>query len=225
MQIEREFAHMVKLTPEELAAMLESAPAVASSGPFDAHQSEPEYAAAPPFPDEAYEYSDPSEPWEPAPAAFKAGGRTGGRQQRSRAVTPMAKRLLRLLLAHPQLVDHLGDQQLEILEQSPHLVLVRDLIALAHTSGARHVGALLQAADPAGELAQVLNSLSTELLEQDDLPEPLAEWNDAMHRIELEAIKAEQSELIASGLSDEASRQRYQKLTRRLALLSNTSAH
>src|SRR5690606_7088171 len=103
------------------------------------------------------------------------------------------------------------------------LVLVRDLIALAHTSGARHVGALLQAADPAEELAQVLNSLSTELLEQDDLPDPLAEWNDALHRIELDAIKTEQSELIAGGLEDEASRQRYQKLTRRLALLNSVS--
>src|SRR5690606_22858855 len=106
----------------------------------------------------------------------------------------------------------------------PHLVLVRDLIALAHTSGARHVGALLQAADPAQELAQVLNSLSTELLEQDDLPEPLAERNDVLHRIELDAIKAEQSELIAGGLRDEASRRRYQELTRRLALLNNASA-
>src|SRR3546814_17986727 len=62
--------------------------------------------------------------------------------------TPMAKRLLRLLLAHPELVSSLGDQQLEILEHGPHLVLVRDLITLANLSGARHAGALLQAADP-----------------------------------------------------------------------------
>lgn len=132
----------------------------------------------------------------------------------------MAKRLLRLLLAHPDLVDKVGDQQLEILEQGPHLILVRELIALAHTSGARHVGALLTAAESESELAHVLDSLSIDLLEQEDLPDPVAEWNDALHRIELESIRAEQSELIAAGLKDEVSRERYQKLTERLRLLS-----
>src|SRR5690606_31663337 len=73
---------------------------------------------------------------------------SGVRRMQQRAVTPMAKRLLRLLLAHPGLVEHVGDQQLEILDNSPHLVLVRDLITLANISGARHAGALLEAAEP-----------------------------------------------------------------------------
>src|SRR5690606_8934716 len=223
MQIEREFARLVKLTPEELAGMLEAAPDAPPLPVHDVRPGEPAYAEPPGFMDVPSASFVPAEPWESTPGEPVRGG--GRPLQRSRAVTPMAKRLLRLLLAHPELVDQLGDQQLEILQQGPHLVLVRDLIALAHTSGARHVGALLQAADPAQELAQVLNSLSTELLDQDDLPDPLAEWNDAMHRIELEAIKAEQSELIAKGLKDEASRQRYQKLPRRLALLNRASAH
>src|SRR5690606_28826175 len=211
MQIEREFARLVKLTPEELAGMLEAAPETPlHAAAHDARQGEPDYAEPPGFMDMPSEGFVQAEPWENPPGEPARGARRT--QQRSRAVTPMAKRLLRLLLAHPELVDRLGDQQLEILEQGPHLVLVRDLIALAHTSGARHVGALLQAADPAQELTQVLNSLSTELLEQEDLPDPWAEWNDALHRIELETIKAEQSELIAGGLRDDASRLRYQEL-------------
>src|SRR3546814_16020997 len=105
----------------------------------------------------------------------------------------MAKRLLRLLLAHPELVAALGDQQLEIVCQSPHLVLVRDLIALINGSGARHVGALLQAADPGTDLEALLLSLSAELLADEDLPDPQAEWNDALHRIAIEAIQTEQS--------------------------------
>ncbi|WP_397473028.1 DNA primase [Pusillimonas sp.] len=224
MQIEREFAQIVKLTPEELASMLKSAPeAPLNVHPDNVYSSRPQDAEGPQFLDGPPDDYEPQEPWEQVSARPSRARTT--RQQRSRAVTPMAKRLLRLLLAHPELVDRLGDQQLEILEQGPHLVLVRDLIALAHTSGARHIGALLQAADPAEELTQVLTSLSTEVLEQDDLPDPLAEWNDALHRIELESIKAEQSELIARGLKDEAARQRYQKLTRRLALLNSASAH
>lgn len=56
----------------------------------------------------------------------------------------MAKRLLRLLIGHPTLVGELGDQQLEILAQSPHLRLVQELIALSNISSARHAGALLR---------------------------------------------------------------------------------
>src|SRR5690606_17152920 len=66
----------------------------------------------------------------------------GGYEGR-RTMPSMAKRLLALLLAHPELVDTMGDQQLEVLDKGPHLGLVRDLIMLAQTSGARHVGALL----------------------------------------------------------------------------------
>lgn len=138
----------------------------------------------------------------------------------ARSVTPMAKRVLRLLFAHPGLVTGLGDQELEILEHGPHMVLVKDLITLINASGAGHAGALLQAAESGSELHEVLQPLARELMGQDDLPDPEAEWSDALRRIELEAIKAEQSDLIASGLTDEASKVRYQELSRRMALIA-----
>ncbi len=239
-QIEREFARLVQLTPDELAQMLAAMPApapVRASGaaePAGVRQAggdtpgfapAAEYHEPPGFMDDDAAGFEPdfSSAYPAAPARGSTPRRGEGGARQSRAVTPMAKRLLRLLLAHPDLVAGMGDQQLEILEQSPHLALVRDLIALANTSGARHVGALLQAAEPESELALLLGSLSSEILAQEDLPDPLAEWNDALHRIELEAIKAEQSALIQAGLADEASRQRYQKLTRRLALLNSAS--
>lgn len=90
-------------------------------------------------------------------------------------------------------------------------------------SGARHAGALLQAAEPGSDLAGVLASLSPELLAQEELPDPRGEWNDALRRIELEAIKAEQSALVQAGLKDVSSQRRYQELTRRLALLHSAS--
>lgn len=138
----------------------------------------------------------------------------------ARAVTPMAKRVLRLLFAHPGLVAGLGDQQLEILEHGPHMVLVKDLITLIHTSAAEHSGALLQAADPDSELHDILLALSAQVIGQDDLPDPQAEWNDALRRIEIDTLKAEQSALIAAGLSTEVARERYKELSRRLALIS-----
>lgn len=247
-QIEREFAKLVQLTPEELAQMIQDLPAAPVSseisesarGDQGSHfggEEPPGFMDGPAFdPGEPHFYPDESDAME-HPAPGRPGGRgpdavrpnaarpsAARRNHKVRTVTPMAKRLLRLLLAHPELVASLGDQQLEILEHGPHLVLVRDLITLANLSGARHAGALLQAADPGSDLQAVLDSLTPELLAQEDLPDPQAEWNDALRRIELEAIKAEQSALVDDGMKDDFSRKRYQELTRRIALLQGASS-
>ena len=249
-QLEREFAQQVRLTPEELSTMLASAPvrgrnSETDAGGYAATASRPT-AYSDDVPDHLvdgpsvwdYDHGGMSFDYEPAPDPMagramgqspssarsqKRTSRTSARAQQ-RAVTPMAKRLLRLLLAHPELVEHLGDQQLEILDHSPHLVLVRDLITLANVSGARHAGALLEAAEQDSELAAVLAPLTTELLGEEDLPDPQTEWNDALRRIELDTIKAEQSALVQGGLHDEASQKRYQELTRQLALLVRAHA-
>ncbi len=229
-QIEREFARLVQLTPEELAAMLAAAPAFKAAltiapqpGEYDSARpnASPQRAGmpGPSLDDEPYFESAPAGELQP---------RSAGRARRGanrHSVMPMAKRLLRLLLAHPALVDNLGDQQLEVLEHGPHLIMVRELLALAHASGARHVGALLQAADPGSDLAEVLSALSIELLSQDDLPDPQTEWNDALCRIEIETLEAEQSSLIKAGLHDDMARKRYQEITGQIKLLRNVSSH
>ncbi|NGM87821.1 DNA primase [Parapusillimonas sp. SGNA-6] len=232
-QIEREFARLVQLTPEELAQILLESGAPAGEAP-DLHGASVEAHVTAPREEPPGFMEGPAFGPDEYPAQAEAdGGRAvvppsrGGAPRRgkpARSVTPLAKRLLRLLLAHPELVSRLGDQQLEILQTGPHLVLVRDLIALASASGARHAGALLQAAEPGSDLEGVLASVSLELLAQEDLPDPVAEWNDALRRIELAAIKAEQSTLIQEGLKDDASRKRYQELTRRIALLNNVNS-
>jgi DNA primase len=140
-----------------------------------------------------------------------------------RPVPTIAKRLLRLVLAHPELVDHMGDQQLEVLDCGPHLGMVRELIVLARASGARHVGALLEAADPESDLATILRGLRAEVLAQEDLPDPKAEWNDALRRIEFDAVRTEMAKLAAAGLSDQSARERYQELSRRLVILKGAS--
>lgn len=259
-QIEREFAQQVRLTPEELESMLArvSRPRFgpqATAGGTEVAASRPGSRSSSPLRAGGIVANRPQSGWD-APEAFESDAeasdadavaayfqdapsahgerqgetaptrvarkRNGGVQKR--AVTPMAKRLMRLLLAHPGLVQRVGDQQLEILEHSPHLLLVRDLITLANASGAQHAGALLQAADPESDLGHVLASLSTDLLSAEDLPDPYAEWTDALKRIELDAIKAEQSALVRAGLRDEASQKRYQELTRQLALINRANS-
>ncbi|MGB6242000.1 MAG: DNA primase [Castellaniella sp.] len=231
LQVEREFAQQVRLTPEELSQMLASGPAtIAAQPPGQARRSDgPMHAGA---------AGDAAEEWQAAAASTQeppwlaagfgqagapegrssAGGRRRTRAAQSRTVTPLARRLLRLLLAHPALVDELGDQQLELLAHHPHLHMVRELIGLASVCGGRHAGALLEAADPDSDLAAAIRDLSTEILTQ-ELPDPQAEWRDALRNIELQAVQEQCDRLIEAGLSDETQRRRYQDLSRRLARL------
>ncbi len=214
LQVEREFAQQVRLTPDELAHMLAAGPAVQGSpaqAGVMAGRAAPDRAPVPPEPGTSGRAVAPSVP-------RTAARQSGGRRSRARSVTPMARRLLCLLLAHPVLVTELGDQQLELLAHHPHLILVRELIGLASACGATHAGALLEAADPESDLAQAIQDLSTELMTQ-DLPDPQAEWHDALRVIERQGVQDQCDRLIAAGLDTDEQRRRYQELLRRLARL------
>lgn len=212
LQIEQEFAQLVRLTSDELQLRLMQASAEkkryaapAESVSVAAPIRQPE----PPIWDETVPHVGYESNYSPKRQANKA-----------HTVTPIAKQLLKLLAAYPYLAQDLDHEALEIIVQSPTLVLVQELIALANDTQSQHIGALLEAVDSESDLSQVLEGLSAELLEQEDLPNPKGEWDDALRKIQLEAIKQEQSSLIASGLPDAASRQRYQDLTRRMAQLT-----
>ncbi|OZI74025.1 DNA primase [Bordetella genomosp. 12] len=153
---------------------------------------------------------------------WKGRGRrdeVGGYEGR-RVMPSLARRLLCLLLAHPEIVDTMGDQQLEVIDHGPNLGLVRDLIVLAQASGARHVGALMEAADPDSDLYVVLKGLRADMMAQEDLPEPQTEWDDALRRIEIDTLRAEMTRLAHEGLGTDESRKRYAELRQRLAVLS-----
>jgi DNA primase len=113
----------------------------------------------------------------------------------------------------------MGEQQLELLERGPHLEMVRELIVLAQASGARHVGALIQAADPGADLGVLMASVAEDLMTQEPLPNPQGEWEDALRRIELESLKSEQEALIAEGLNNLQSQQNYRELSSRITRL------
>jgi len=201
-QILNEFAARVRLTREELDGILGQAPVALTiqASPVDRDQGagrEPRFEAQ--------------------RQERQSSSRRGGQR---RAVAPLARRLLSLLLAHPGLALSLGEQQLDVLEFDPNLVLVRDFILLVQSTGARHLGALLEAADPDSDLSQVLSGLSADLMAQTDLPDPQAEWEDALRRIELDSLKRQQASLIEQGVSDQVSVRRYQELANRLSSLT-----
>ncbi|HEY0294619.1 MAG TPA: DNA primase [Bordetella sp.] len=261
-QIERELARQVQLTPEEMTQVLVQVQArqaprgplpvpgqeAAPAPPHQAGRTDAGPGAAPP----AWESNDlpadvgyEPEPWqgEGGWSGQPTGGRRNGggfssqngqnrpwrgrRDERPtgfvgrRPMPSMAKRLLCLLLANPGLVDGMGDQQLEVIDHDPQLGLVRDLIMLAQASGARHLGALLQAAEPDSDLSVVLQGLRAEVLVMEDLPDPQGEWNYALRRIEHSWVKAEMARLAEEGLQTDESRQRFQELGGRMTILRN----
>lgn len=228
-QVLNEFAQRVRLTREELDGLMLNHPSMAkrqsvsgssegpgaapslglgsSSGSSYGSNSGRSGQTAPRLGRERDAFDEPPQAWQPA-------------SSRRRAVAPLAKRLLALLLAHPTLAEQMGEQQLEVLEGDDNLVLVKEFVLLVQATGARHVGALIEVADPDSDLAGVLTGLSGELMAQMDLPEPQAEWEDAMGRIELERLKREQAALVAQGLTDEHAVKRYQELSGRIAGLT-----
>ena len=277
-QIEREMAKLVQLTPEEMAQVLAQQPAKPFGAPSRPAPAEAGTAAAPQdgghaeagydfgghdfhdIPADDGEYADygqfSSPGGEPGGAGGAWGGGGSGKQdwkgkgdwkgksdwkgkgdwkggkgnwkgrrddvggfEGRRTMPSLAKRLLGLLLAHPELVDSMGDQQLEVIDHGPHLGLVRDLIMLAQSSGARHVGALLEAADPDSDLATVLKGLRADILSQEDLPDPQTEWDDALRRIEFDSAKVEMAKLAATGLTSDDQRKRYLELSSRMVVL------
>ena len=199
-QILNEFAQLVRLTPQELDVIVEQ---------------QPQPGVSPTVYRAGQASAAPSQEW-----AGSGGSKGALRAQttfnRRRTVAPLAKRLLSLLLAHPNLVESLGEQQLDVLENDPNLSLVREFIVLVQGTGARHLGALLEAADGQTDLAEVLTDLSADIMSQTDLPNPQAEWEDALSRIELDSLKRAQADLVAGGLVDSSAVEQYQELTRRI---------
>jgi len=225
-QLQNELARLVQFTPEELNQLLAQEVPHKMSGLPDPGR------VAPVGEGGGEDSQGGTEPrWSPRGGSRGGTGAQGnaegargagsgaGRGVSRRAVAPLARRLLRLLLTHPELVDQMGEQQVEILARGPHLDMVRDLIVLIQASGARHVGALIQAADPGADLGILLVSVAEDLMSQESLPNPQSEWEDAVRRIELDGLKAEQQLLIGQGLNNLPAQQKYKELSQSITRL------
>ena len=227
-QIENDFAKLVSLTSAELLAdlarfeeaaqkrqewqkSLPESPAKGQSGAQDGSPFGAPFGAS--F----------DAPFEPEPASFesrksarfgRAGSRRGGRQ-----VTPLARRLIKLLASNLELVHTITDQQLEVLGFSPQFAYVREFIAFAQTTQATHLAALIQRAEPGSEIANMLTGLTIDSFDEDALPDPAAEWNDALRKIEFERLNRDKENLVAGGLQTAADRERYKAINARIRLL------
>jgi DNA primase len=217
-QLFNEFAQRVRLTPEELSKIFAQTGAKLSAlskaaSPTNSVSSRSS-ASNDSYHDSQFASEEPGYQLTRRPANLKPG---------RGVVAPLAKRLFMLLIAHPDLIDQMGDHQLEVLEAGEHLSLVIEFIVLVKASQGRHLGALIEAADPESDLYQVLSRLASEAIAQADLPKPQVEWEDAMMRIELDNLKRQQQVLIARGLSEPKDNINYQELSQRIKSLISVS--
>jgi DNA primase len=212
-QLQNELARLVQLTPEELSTLVAKAPATDDQ----------------PAQTGSVGHDEPDVTVRGSPTGSVETGRSNFRKpvfarSTRRSVTPLALRLLSLLLAHPALAQDMGDQQLDVLEQGESLDMVLDLIILIQKTHAKHVGALIQGAESGSDLEALLMSVSADVMAQEELPDPESEWEDALRRIEIENLKREQSELIASDKNNLQLSQKYQELSRRIGRLISVSS-
>jgi len=223
LQMERELAQQVRMTPEELAALFAQAAASASrAAPVTAAPSALDEPTM--FPGSATEARRVRPPQRDGHNEVRPEPRHPGLR---RPVVSLARRLIRLVLTHPKLVENMGDQQLDVLDAAEDLHLLRDLIVLARASGASHLAGLIAAAEAQGQeheaLLELLHAQAAEVMREEELPDPQTEWEDALRRIEEFVWKAEQNALIAAGLPNAEARARFQELGARLAVLQNAN--
>lgn len=149
----------------------------------------------------------------------RQNGPPGGFPPSRRVVTPIAQRLLQLLLTNPSLVTEIDANADQLLATAVGFEEVVDLLSLARSCGASHTGALIQAAE-GSPLAQPLVMAATATIYEEELPDPVGELKDALRQVELAQVRLEQSELVAGGVADPASKARYMELSQRIAALT-----
>ncbi|SUA58825.1 DNA primase [Oligella urethralis] len=223
-QIEKELARLVRFTADEFSVVLQrhqagknSTTSVYSMASSSASEPLPERVApTAPLSEHATQTRKTSS-YRATPTYQRARLKADAIRQ----PMPLARQLLSLLANHPSLLDKIGERQLEILRQHPHMEVVVEFISFAFRSGARHIGSLIQQAEHGSPLHQLLLSLGKDSSSIEALPNPEAEWNDALKKLELDILQAEINTLISSGMETESERRRYMAVLARFNFLKS----
>ncbi|MDK6202125.1 DNA primase [Oligella urethralis] len=223
-QIEKELARLVRFTADEFSVVLQRHQAGKNS--TTSVHSMASSSASEPLPERVVPTAPLSE--HATQTRKTSSYRATPTYQRARPKAdairqpmPLARQLLSLLANHPSLLDKIGERQLEILRQHPHMEVVVEFISFAFRSGARHIGSLIQQAEHGSPLHQLLLSLGKDSSSIEALPNPEAEWNDALKKLELDILQAEINTLISSGMETESERRRYMAVLARFNFLKS----
>ncbi len=139
------------------------------------------------------------------------------------APTSLARRLLRVLVSNPGLVDRLSAEQRALLD-APELGSVLELLDALKDSGAA-TPAMVFEATRESQYAALYQEVAGEALSvTDDEESARADFAGALNQIELARIRSEHERLTASGLRDE-DKPRIRELNRRMAELKGSGGN
>lgn len=147
--------------------------------------------------------------------------RTLPRRMASRTVDPLALRIFRLVINHPEVLQVVTERQLEILGQQPHYELVAQFLTLCMTKGTAVLGHLQLSLVDNEEIQRIIMSVEKDSLHDEVLSDPKAEWLGIINRVEVETLKQMLGAFTSADLKDEEKIKRYRQLSRRLNNLRN----
>jgi DNA primase len=140
-----------------------------------------------------------------------------------KAPTPLARQLLRVLVANPGVADRLSAEQRALLD-APELGSVLELVDALKDSGAA-TSAMVFEATRESQYAVLYQEVAGEALSvTDDEQSARADFAGALNQIEMARIRSEHERLTAGGLRDE-DKPRLRELNRRMAELKGSGGN
>jgi len=138
------------------------------------------------------------------------------------APTPLARMLLRVLVANPTLAAQLNPEQRALLD-SAELAPVAELVELVREAGITTPAMVIEATRTSTH-ASLFQQVAGEAIGAADEPDSTqAEWTGAFLQLELVRVQGEYQRLTAAGAHSAAERERFQQLSRRLAELKGVA--
>lgn len=139
------------------------------------------------------------------------------------APAPIARALLRLLIANPTLAGVLTPEQQALLDAT-ELAPVAELIGLVRESDIVTPAMLIEATRDSSHSTLFQQVAGETMAGAEDLESAQAEWLGAFVQLELVRVQGEYQRLTATGARSEAERVRFLELSRRLAELKGAAA-
>jgi DNA primase len=139
------------------------------------------------------------------------------------APTPLARALLRVLIANPSLGTQVTAEQRALLDAA-ELAPAAELIDLLREGGIVTPAMLIEATRASPHAALFQQVAGETLAGSDDEQSAQADWAGAFLQLELVQVQSEYQRLTAGGAPNEAERKRFHELSRRLAELKGAAS-
>lgn len=138
------------------------------------------------------------------------------------APTPLARMLLRVLIANPSLATHVTADQSALLDAA-EMVPVAHLIDVLREGEVASPAMLIEATRASPHAALFQQVAGETMAGSDDAESAQAEWTGAFLQLELLRVQSEYQRLTVGGARNEAERKRFQELSRRLGELKGVA--